>query len=66
MSEVGGLSGLLYLECEVCVKWVVYQDYFIWSVSEVGGLSGLLYLECEVGVKWVVYQDYFIRSVKCA
>ena len=33
MSEVGGLSGLLYLECEVCVKWVVYQDYFIWSVK---------------------------------
>ena len=44
-----GLSGLLYLECEVCVKWVVYQDYFIWSVKcEVGGLSELLYLECEV------------------
>ena len=30
MCEVGGLSGLLYLEC---VKWVVYQDYFIWSVK---------------------------------
>ena len=33
MSEVGGLSGLLYLECEVSVKWVVYQDYYIWSVK---------------------------------
>ena len=33
MSEVGGLSGLLYLECEVGVKWVVYQDYYIWSVK---------------------------------
>ena len=32
MCEVGGLSGLLYLKC-VCVKWVVYQDYFIWSVK---------------------------------
>ena len=29
MSEVGGLSELLYLECEVGVKWMVYQDYFI-------------------------------------
>ena len=61
-----GLSGLLYLECEVCLKWMVYQEYYIWSVKcEVGGLSELLYLECEVCVKWVVYQDYFIWSVKC-
>ena len=33
MSEVCGLSGLLYLECEVGVKWVVYQNYFIWCVK---------------------------------
>ena len=31
--EVGGLSELLYLVCEVGVKWLVYQDYFIWSVK---------------------------------
>ena len=60
MSEVGGLSGLLYLECEVGgLSGLLYLE------CEVGGLSGLLYLECEVGVKWVVYQDYFIWSVKC-
>ena len=33
MSEVVGLSGLLYLECELGVKWVVYQDYYIRSVK---------------------------------